>query len=161
LTKSPKVKSFSLPVNPLRHGGRTRRATSPYYGEAALRASPIERAYKNRTVHYGQAVLFPPRKGKGDAHLKPSPGRGRGTIALRWGMRLTSPFAKLTFISPTAKHHSPQGYIISEGNIICRRQTSLPPQAARGRGTTKWGMRLTSRQGEGDGAERRAVFFPF
>ena len=66
LTKSPKVKSFSLPVNPLRHGGRTRRATSPCYGEAALRASPIERAYKNRAVHDGQVALFPPRKGEGE-----------------------------------------------------------------------------------------------
>ena len=47
-------------------------------------------------------------------------------------MRLTFLLHKLTFISPTAKHHSPQGYIISEGNIICRRQTSLPPTAARG-----------------------------
>ena len=62
-----KVKSsFLIRGNPLRPGGRTRHATSPYYGEAALRASPIERAYKNRTVHYGQAVLFPPGKGKGD-----------------------------------------------------------------------------------------------
>ena len=32
-------------------------------GEAALRASPIERAYKNRAVHDGQAFLW---KGKGD-----------------------------------------------------------------------------------------------
>ena len=49
---------------------------------------------------------------------------------------------KRTSISPTAKHHSPQGYIISEGNIICRRQASLPPQAARGakpRPRTGWG----------------------
>ena len=73
--------SFLIRGNPLRHGGRTRRATSPYYGEAALRASPIERAYKNRAVHYGQAVLFPLGKGKGNAPLKPSPGRGRGTTA--------------------------------------------------------------------------------
>ena len=49
--------NFLIRGNPLRHGGRTRRATSPYYGEAALRTSPLERAYKNRAAHYGQAVL--------------------------------------------------------------------------------------------------------
>ena len=53
--------SILIRGNPLRHGGRTRRATSPYYGEAALRASPIERAYKTRAVRYSQAVLFPSR----------------------------------------------------------------------------------------------------
>ena len=77
-TKSPKVKSFSLPVNPLRHGGRTRRATSPCYGEAALRASPTERAYKNRAVYYGQAVLFLPREGEGERTSQAFPWKGKG-----------------------------------------------------------------------------------
>ena len=56
---------------------------------------------------------------------------GGSAIPKRW-MRLTFPLHKLIPISPTAKHHIPQGYIISAGNIICRRQTSLPPTAASG-----------------------------
>ena len=70
--------SFLIRGNPLRHGGRTRRATSHYYGEAALRASPIERAYKNRAVHYGQAVLFLPRKGEGERTSQAFPWKGKG-----------------------------------------------------------------------------------
>ena len=130
--------SILIRGNPLRHGGRTRRATSPYYGEAFLRASPIERAYKTRAVRYGQAVLFSPGTGKGERTSQAFPWKGKGDRRRR-GMRLTVPLHKLTFISPTAKHHSPQGYIISAGNIICRRQISLPPQAAWGRGTAAGG----------------------
>ena len=78
LTKSPKVKSFSLPVNPLRHGGRTRRATSPYYGEAALRASPIKRAYKTRAVRYSQAVLSRTVRRRKGWHFSSLPLEGEG-----------------------------------------------------------------------------------
>ena len=63
---------------------------------------------------------FPPRP-RGEPSPRPRGGRG---FAPPTGHKLTP-------ISPTAKHHSLQGYIISEGNIICRRQTSLPPTAAR------------------------------
>ena len=48
----------------------TRRANTPCHlpllrGRLFLRASPTERAYKNRAVYYGQVVLFPSRKGEG------------------------------------------------------------------------------------------------